>query len=136
MKLYILSNRTISDVQHDFNAAYPFLKIEFYKQIMGRSGSAIRQKIIKTSLLNAAGVRRDGELELTDLMTVGQLENFFLDRFEIAVQVSRKSGILWLETTMTDNWTLKQQNDHGKELSEPVKSNHIINYDGLGDDAR
>jgi hypothetical protein len=136
MILYILSNKTISDVQQDFNAAYSFLKIEFYKQTIVRSGSPVRQKINKTSLLNAAGIGPEGVLEVTDLMTVGQLEKTFLDRFGIAAQVSRKSGILWLETTMTDNWTLKQQNDHGKELSEPVRSGHIMNYDGLGDDAR
>jgi len=49
------------------------------------------------------------------------LEKSFYDRFDMLVQVSRKSGSIWLETTMTDNWTLKQQNDHGRELSEPVK---------------
>jgi hypothetical protein len=38
----------------------------------------------------------------------------------MVVQVSRKSGTLWLETTMTDSWTLGQQNEHGRELSTPA----------------
>lgn len=119
MKLTI-STRTINDIQQDFNAAYPFLKIEFYPAA-GKSGAALKQRLDKTALLQIAGNRREGEVEITDSMTVGQLEKIFRDRFGIIAQVSRKSGTLWLETTMTDNWTLRQQNDHGKELSEPLQ---------------
>jgi hypothetical protein len=80
-------------------------------------------------LLSAAGLKNNGELALNDLMTVGELENSLLENFGLNVQVSRRSGTLWLETTMSDKWTLKQQNDHGRELSEPVKSNKIIKED-------
>ena len=128
MILYISSYKKISDIQEDFNAAYPFLKIEFY-QTAGKPGSAVRQKLNKTSLLALAGMRAEGELEINDAMTVGQLEKTFRDKFGITVQVSRKSGTLWLETTMTDNWTLKQQNGHGKELSEPLQKNKTIDED-------
>jgi len=79
--------------------------------------------------LIAAGLKKSGELELNDEMTVGELENSFLEKFWLNVQVSRRSGNLWLETTMTDKWTLKQQNDHGRELSEPVKTNTLIKDD-------
>jgi len=61
--------------------------------------------------------KEEGELDIPDTLTVGELENLFMDRFGLSVQVFRRSGNLWLETTMTDNWTLKQQNDHGKEIS-------------------
>jgi hypothetical protein len=33
------------------------------------------------------------------------------------VQVFRKSGKVWLETTATDNWSLYKQNEEGQELS-------------------
>lgn len=128
MILYISSYKTISDIQEDFNAAYPFLKIEFY-QTAGKPGLAGRQKLNKTSSLATTGMRAEGELEINDTMTVGQLEKTFRDKFGITVQVSRKSGTLWLETTMTDNWTLKQQNGHGKELSEPLQKNNAIDED-------
>ena len=64
-------------------------------------------------------------------MTVGELEKLFRERFGANIQVSRKSGTLWLETTMTDNWTLKQQNEHGRELSSPEikdKSGDEVDY--------
>lgn len=50
-------------------------------------------------------------------MKVSELEKLFKDKFKLAVQVFRKSGNLWLETTMTDNWSLLQQNNHGREIS-------------------
>ena len=133
MKLSISITRTINDVQQDFNAAYPFLKIEFYPAA-DKSIAALKQRLDKTALLQIAGDRREGEVEITDSMTVGQLEKIFRDRFGIIAQVSRKSGTLWLETTMTDNWTLRQQNDHGKELSEPSQKNRAIGDISLEDE--
>jgi hypothetical protein len=123
MMLDISHNRSISEVQHDFNCRYPFLKIDFYKSNGAVNGSFKRQHLVNTIPIKQAGLIKNGNIELNDSMTVGQLENIFRNEFGLSAQVSRKSGILWLETTMTDNWTLKQQNDHGKELSEPVKLN-------------
>jgi hypothetical protein len=116
MILPIVKGRVISDVQQGFNKAYPFLKIEFYKDIEPRVARKYLNPLIT---IESAGLKYEGSLEITDIMTVGQLENVFSEKFGLRVQVSRKSGSIWLETTMTDNWTLKQQNDHGRELSEP-----------------
>lgn len=120
MVIYISQNRRISDVQKDFNSLYPFLKIEFYKGNVAATGCRERKHLQNSIPMTAAGLIKNGKIELNDSMTVGQLENIFRTEFGLFVQASRKSGTLWLETTMTDNWTLKQQNDHGKELSEPV----------------
>jgi hypothetical protein len=126
MVLHISQNRTLKETQDEFNSAYPFLRIEFYRNT---DPGFARRHLNNTMLMTAAGLRKDGELEIKDLMTVGQLENAFREKFGLQVQVSRRSGTLWLETTMTDNWTLKQQNDHGRELSEPVKRNTNIKDD-------
>lgn len=119
MILQILQGRTLKETQDEFNSAYPYLRIEFYRSL--EPGFA-RRHLKNTMPMIAAGLKQNGELEINDLMTVGQLESAFRDKFGLQVQVSRRSGTLWLETTMTNNWTLKQQNDHGRELSEPVKS--------------
>ena len=117
MVLHISQHKTLGETQKEFNKAYPFLKIEFYRNT--EPGFA-RRHLNNSMSLTAAGLRKNGELELSDLMTVGELENQFAENFGLTVQVSRRSGNLWLETTMTDKWTLKQQNDHGRELSEPT----------------
>lgn len=133
MLLNITQNKVISDVQKDFNRAYPFLKIDFYKLSDPQRGTATRTHINNTLSIKNAGLISQGDLEISDALTVGQLEKTFRDQFGLYVQVSRKSGNLWLETTISDNWTLKQQNDHGKELSEPIIKNNFpkdqIDYD-------
>jgi hypothetical protein len=126
MVLPILQNRTLNETQQDFNNAYRYLRIEFYRD---SERGFTRKHFNNGVMMNAAGLKKNGEIEINDITTVGQLENEFLEKFGLHVQVSRRSGIIWLETTMTDNWTLKQQNDHGRELSEPVKSNTIIKED-------
>ncbi len=120
MHLVINANKLIKDVQQEFTSAFPYLKIEFF-----RNGEVRKDRYPATMLiaqnrsLKDAWSRKkeEGELDIPDTLTVGELENLFMDRFGLSVQVFRRSGNLWLETTMTDNWTLKQQNDHGKEIS-------------------
>ena len=119
MILYMSFTALISNLQKEFNSAYPFLKLEFYKTIE----SGFSRKHIKDSVsLRAAGLKLPGVFEISDIMSVGTLENSLRIKFGLQVQVSRKSGPIWLETTKTDSWTLKQQNDHGRELSEPAKA--------------
>jgi len=50
-------------------------------------------------------------------MTVAELEKMITEKYGMNVQVVRRSGNIWLETTMTDDWTLQQQNDHGREIT-------------------
>ena len=126
MVLHILQSRTLKETQDEFNSAYSFLRIEFYRNT--EPGFA-RRHLNNSMLMTAAGLKQNGDIEINDQMTVGQLEKAFREKFGLQVQVSRRSGTLWLETTMTDNWTLKQQNDHGRELSEPVNRNTISKDD-------
>ena len=51
-------------------------------------------------------------------MTVNELEQRFSDVYGLGVQVFRKSGNVWLETTVTDGWTLEQQNKQGESLDK------------------
>jgi hypothetical protein len=62
-------------------------------------------------------------------MTVTDFENALMDQFGLSAQVFRRSGNLWLETTITDYWTLKQQNEHGREIT--IGRNQPDNLDKL-----
>lgn len=108
---------TVEQVQDRFNRVYPYLKIDFFRLSEGRLAAEVRQKVARSASLRSAGLRRDGEIRIDDTMTVAEMEREFKRLFNANVQVSRKSGSIWLETTMTDSWTLRQQNDRGKELS-------------------
>jgi hypothetical protein len=50
-------------------------------------------------------------------MSVAELEQQFSDVYGLSVQIFRQSGKAWLETTVTDKWTLEKQNEQGKALS-------------------
>jgi hypothetical protein len=131
MILQITKNKTLNETQDEFNKAYPFLRIEFYRNT--EPGFA-RKHLINSMPMIAAGLKKNGELEITDLMTGGELENSFFEEFGLNIQLSRRSGTLWLETTMTDHWTLKQQNDHGRELSEHPMNNIVVKKNGTNYD--
>jgi len=119
MRLHIAPNRLISDIQKDFNEAFPFLKIEFFKTRSFTRSDFMAHQIIPSQRKIGDGqlAITDGDIEVVEAMKVMDLEKIFKDQFSLAMQVFRKSGNLWLETTMTDNWTLQQQNDHGREIS-------------------
>ena len=117
--LHISPNRHIRDIQKEFNAAFPFLKLEFFmNKSFSRSNFSASQLI--PSSIKLGDMQRgiaDGNLEIDQAMKVNDLEKSFKDKFILAVQVFRKSGNLWFETTRTDNWTLQQQNNHGREIT-------------------
>jgi len=119
MRLHIAPYRLISDIQKDFNEAFPFLKIEFFKTKSFSRSEFLAHQIIPSQRKIGDGqlAITDGDIEIAGEMKVKELEKIFRDQFRLASQVFRKSGNIWLETTMTDDWTLKQQNDHGREIS-------------------
>ena len=51
--------------------------------------------------------------EVKEDMKVSDFEKMFHDKFGLNVQVFRKSGNLWMQTTSTDHWTLAEQNRKG-----------------------
>ena len=57
-----------------------------------------------------------GSIMLKDSIIVSELEELFKDHFGLSVQVFLKSRS-WIQTTVTDDWTLRDQNTEGQELS-------------------
>jgi hypothetical protein len=119
MHLHIAPNSLISDIQKEFNEVFPFLKIEFFKTKSFARSDFMAHQIIPSHRRIGDGqlAITDGDIEVPAEMKVKELEKIFKDQFSLAMQVFRKSGNLWLETTMTDDWTLQQQNDHGYEIT-------------------
>ena len=120
MLLLINGERLIKDVQLDFAKAYPFLKIEFFRNNGTHKDQALKENQIKhdqkLSLAKGRNIQK-GDLLIEDSMSVFDLEKAFMDQFGLLTQVFRKSGNIWLEASITDRWSLKQQNDLGKEIT-------------------
>lgn len=124
MRLIINAETAIKDLRKEFSLSYPFLKLEFFQN---DNKTKTRHTVLSTvdhhKLLGEIWDQKkaEGVIEVTDNITVMELENLFMEEFGLAVQVFRKSGNIWLQTTMTDGLTLKQQNDHGEEISTGYK---------------
>lgn len=122
MYLHITPAMLITEVQKEFNNMFPFLKLEFFQnKASNRSGFSLKNLVSHDRKIEEVQPSiKDGDVQIIEEMKVQDLEKIFKDQFGLAVQVFRRSGNLWLETTMTDNWTLRQQNEHGEEISSGV----------------
>lgn len=119
MTIEISENRKISDIQKEFNDLFPFLKLEFFLKPHGkREGSEKMYQIDCTKkICESRKVHKKGDITINPRQTVAELENAFREYYGLSVQVYRKSGKMWLQSTITDDWTLKEQNEHGEALS-------------------
>jgi hypothetical protein len=122
-RLVIKDDLLLSALKTEFNSYFPFLKIEFFKapHKIGE-GSAKNLLYSDTRSIKDCRIRQvNGNYDFSDDLPVSTFEDRFLHEFGLSVQVFRKSGNIWLETSATDAWSLKQQNQEGKELSTEFK---------------
>ena len=122
MEIEILNNKTIEEVQAEFMQAYPYLKPVFFTHPhkVYRPSDAkflINDRSLTMGEIRQKGFEYEGRLFTEDEMPVWQLERLFETEFGLFVQIFRKSGARWLETSITDDLDLAAQNAKG-EASE------------------
>ncbi|MBK6521411.1 MAG: hypothetical protein IPG08_03280 [Sphingobacteriaceae bacterium] len=120
MQVLINDNRKIFAIQEEFSKLFPYLKLEFFSKTHNVGGGSTKKQIKNNSktLGECRTVHNKGKVTITPQMTVSDLEQNFGDVYGLGVQVFRKSGKVWLETTVTDGWTLDEQNSQGEALSK------------------
>jgi hypothetical protein len=132
LKLNISGANAVKELQDQFSSLFPFLRINFFKR-----GRVVDKVPAERVILFSQDVKlndinpgmRDGDLEFSEATRVSELENMFNEKFGLSIQVLRKSGNLWLDTSRTKSWTLKEQNDHGREISTDQKGRNLLNSD-------
>lgn len=111
MKILIEDARRISSIQKRFEARFPYLRLAFFTKAHKRGQSSAWKDLADPR--QTVGELRDprpaGKIEIHSGMTVTGLEETFRRDFGLSVQVFRRSGDTWLETTATDTWTLEKQ---------------------------
>jgi hypothetical protein len=120
MELIVKNNMTIAELQKQFSDGFPYLKLEFF--------DIPRPSVNKLSKLHMFSPGRflgacrklsnEGAIMINPEDTVEKLEQIFWNEFGLTAEVFRKSGNLWIETSLSNFWTLKLQNEEGKALSE------------------
>lgn len=121
MQLKITADLTIGQLQQFFSGYFPFLSV----RIMDNPALPLHTTLRKAGM----GKWKEGILDFDPETTVAELEKTFRKKFGLKVQVFRRSGDVWLETTITDKWTLFQQNKHGEESTLPEKEIEIPDYE-------
>ena len=123
MNVVINDNMNIATVQQLFNEIFPFLKIEFFEK-ENRVNTVLTKKRIHNSNKKLIEFKIpqivETEICIHPNMTVTELEKELKKLYKIQTQVFRKSGNIWLETTITDGWTLKEQNNQGEMITAQI----------------
>lgn len=123
MQLIIQGSKTIGQVQKVFNDQFNFLKLVFFSRPHQAYEGSKAELILRdpARLLRDCGAfSGDGAMDVLPEMSVWQLERQLENDFGLHVQVFRKSGNAWLETSKTDDMTLQQQNERGQSAETPA----------------
>lgn len=122
MILEINDDKTIADISNEFTAAYPFLKIEFYKhphnyQEKSRSNELLPQEktigVIRTK-------HNPGAIEIHTTSQTGSIEQDFASMFGLNIQIFRHHTNEWVQTIGSDDLTIAEQNEIGMNASQDV----------------
>jgi hypothetical protein len=114
--IHINDDRKIKEIQDEFSEHFPNLKIEFYSK-EHETGEGTPGRVIdpEHTIGEARTKQNEGDISINGHTKVSTLEENFHDIFGLNVQVFRKSGNVWLQTTVTDEWTLAEQNHNAEE---------------------
>ncbi len=120
-ELSISGSNTVQEVQHAFQEVYPYLKIEFFFPFQAKATSYRKEEQLSgnTVLERYMRYRTSAVIDISAHRTVAELEDDFAHLVGLRVQVFRKSGNLWIITSLTDDWTLEKQNSEGEMFSKP-----------------
>lgn len=112
MLLQISPDKTIGVLQAEFSEAFPGLKIVFFSKPHGvQKGSAAKFLVQQPDILlsQLSPQLKSGSVTVEPSLVVSQFEQALETDFGLHMQVFRKSGRTWLETSVTDNLTLAEQ---------------------------
>ncbi|MEX1189289.1 MAG: hypothetical protein WED33_08525, partial [Bacteroidia bacterium] len=124
MELQINKNTTLGELQDDFSSQFKYLKLGFFID-KNHDNRLTADEQIKNRHLTIGSIREvqvDGDLKINSVMTVADIERKFKEHFGLEVQIFRKSGLNWLITSQTDEWTLEEQNAKAIEMDKPVEA--------------
>jgi hypothetical protein len=116
MIIEINPNKKLKDINSAFTKVYPFLKLEFFSKSHKWQESSSELQLLQQDLTVSEVTHSllcSGFIEIHYWQKTGVLEMMFLQQFNLSVQVYRKNGDHWIQTSGTDELTLEEQNEAG-----------------------
>lgn len=113
LTLRIDARKSAGDFKKEFNYAFPYLKIELFKNV----GVQANRSIKTTTTLSSNQIigKESTVVDFDGSISVSDLKGMLMDKLGLVSQIYRKSGSMWIETSLTDDWSLDKQN-HEAEL--------------------
>lgn len=119
MLLYISDHKTVEDLQDRFNKCFPYLKLEFYREADNYPGECSKANMVKPHTL-IGDLRRafpSGVLDIKSWDKTARIKHDLEDFFGLHVQVFRRHKDQWIQTSYSDELTLKQQTELAREYT-------------------
>lgn len=114
--LRIAADKPFAEIQEAFHKAYPFLKLE---RLPAAAANKERKSVTDTGVKTLKKFSNSNHwITITDNTTVAELVNQFSQKKNIRVRVLRSANNLWIETSLTESWTLEKQNAASRQLNE------------------
>jgi len=118
MEIIINDSKYISEIQEEFQKSFPYLKIEFFKHKQDTVNSVAKPRPISGRM--TLGMIRNSHIEavlnIAGSRSVEDVQSDFQDKFGLYAEILRKSGRMWIETTLTHHWSLLRQNFEGQQM--------------------
>jgi len=126
MNLNIENMMLVEDVKKLFTNLYPFLKIELYKSLNEAKQNHIKKEPLPSNFILSKCLNNPESIAInwSNDITVEQLETQF-EKIGLSAEIFRRSGNVWVETSLTDNWTLQQQNEEAEEINKHFSEKKI-----------
>ena len=124
IKMKITKKRSVKDLKIEFRNMFPKLKIEFYTRKHDHFEGSKEKELIGDDILlgDLNPELEDGTFEIKENMLVDEFETQIDDKFGLHTQVFRKSGNQWLQTSITDNWSLEKQERKAEQIEDYLNS--------------
>ena len=116
MLLAIHDFKQIAEIQEDFNQSFPNLEIRFYSKPQHYKKASDESTRIdpKKYVGQIRKLHRNGELPIMSWYTVEKVEGDFKELFGLNVRIFRKEKNGFVQTSATDRYTLREQEDLAK----------------------
>jgi hypothetical protein len=117
INLHIKKGTRVEDIARQFSLYYPYLKLELYKKRFEME-QALKRKDESESNGNSPLLKEfieDCAINISSNRTVAEVQNECAC-LGLNAHVLRKAGSMWIETSLTDDWTLQHQNYEGEQI--------------------
>lgn len=109
MTLHVTADSIISDVQQEFQHLFPDFKLEFFFTSADHLNpcSHLLHSYPYVSIRELCAFNQRCYLDITESMTVSQLEKKFRKKFGLPAMIYRKEGDYWQKKASTGKCTLR-----------------------------